>query len=57
MQLDTIKRSLRLGDISSFWMMLRSQAEDDAVLGMQVEGWCRHQNAITGDSSLPKWLR
>lgn len=62
MQLDTIKRSLQPDVISSFWTMLQelqSQAENDndVWLKVQVEGWYRQWNAITGDDSLPKWLR
>ena len=55
MNLNTIAKSLQPDVISSFWAMLqelRSQADgnDDRVLKVQVEGWYRQWNAMTGDN-------
>ena len=60
MNLNTIAKSLQPDVISSFWAMLqelRSQADgnDDRVLKVQVEGWYRQWNAMTGDNKTVTW--
>jgi acyl carrier protein len=60
MNLNTITKSLQPDVISSFWTMLqelRSQADgnDDRVLKVQVEGWYRQWNTMTGDNKTVTW--
>ena len=60
LELNTIKRSMQPDVISSFWTMLqelRSKAdnEDDTLLKVQVEGWYRQWNRMTGDDKAPNW--
>jgi acyl carrier protein len=59
-QLTTIPKRMQPDVISSFWSMLgelRTQAnnDDDRVLKVQVEGWYRQWNAMTGDNREPNW--
>ena len=61
MQLDTIAKPHQADVIASFWAMMReleSQAdnEKDAVLHVQVEGYYRLWNRMTGDNKQPIWL-
>ena len=61
MQTDTISKNLQQDVIASFWMMmqeLRTHAENmnDPILKMQVEGWYRQWNEITGDTKVPDWV-
>jgi acyl carrier protein len=60
MQLTTIPKRMQPDVISSFWTMLselRSQADsdDDTVLKVQVEGWYRQWNEMTGDNKTACW--
>lgn len=60
MNLTTIPKRMQPDVISSFWSMLgelRTQADndDDRTLKVQVEGWYRQWNEMTGDNKEPKW--
>jgi hypothetical protein len=60
-ELNKIKPSMHKDVISSFWTMmteLESQAhnQNDRVLMVQVEGWFRQWNRMTGDSKRPRWF-
>lgn len=48
--------------VDSHWTMmmeLESQAfsNDDRVLMVQVEGWFRQWNELTGDNRQPRWVK
>lgn len=60
LELNTIKRSMQPDVISSFWTMLqelrgKANDDDDRVLKVQVEGWYRQWNSMTGDNKTPEW--
>jgi acyl carrier protein len=60
MELNTIPKRMQPDVISSFWTMLgelRSQADnnDDTILKVQVEGWYRQWNEMTGDNKTACW--
>ncbi len=62
LELHKIKRSMHHDIISSFWTMLRECEEKainegSAVLKVQVEGWYRQWNRMTGDNKKPQWLK
>jgi acyl carrier protein len=62
MNLTTIAESLQPDVISSFWTMLQecrtnADCNDDRVLRIQVEGWYRQWNAMTGDNKTVSWSR
>lgn len=59
LELNKIKRSMHADIIASFWMMLR-ELEEKADYGsqldkVQVEGWYRQWNRMTGDDKVPRW--
>ena len=48
--------------VDSHWTMmmeLESQAfsDDDRVLKVQVEGWFRQWNELTGENRQPRWVK
>lgn len=58
--LNPIPKKMHADVISSYWIMLReleSKAEDgnDQILMVQVEGFYRLWNKMTGDNKLPRW--
>jgi hypothetical protein len=60
LELHKIKRSMHHDVLHSFWMMLcecenSAQTNNDAVLKVQVEGWIKQWNRMTGDTKKPKW--
>lgn len=60
LELNTIKRSMQPDVVSSFWTMLqelrgKANDDDDRVLKVQVEGWYRQWNRMTGDNKTPEW--
>jgi hypothetical protein len=62
MQLKTIPKGMQEDVIASFWYMLReleSKAEDnrDGILMIQVEGFYRQWNAMTGDNKSPRRMK
>lgn len=62
MQLETIAPELHKDVIASFWMMLgelesQANSDRDPILQVQVEGWYRQWNTMTGDNKHPRWSR
>ena len=60
-QLENIPRSMHRDVIHSYWTMmmeLMSQADnqEDTVLKVQVEGYFRQWNRMTGSNDKPKWM-
>lgn len=58
--LNPIPKKMQADVISSYWTMLReleSKAEDsnDRILMVQVEGFYRLWNKMTGDNKSPRW--
>mgnify|MGYP000432074084 CR=1 FL=1 len=62
MQLEKIPAKMHKDVIGSFWYMMReleTVAEDnsDGILMIQVEGFYRQWNEMTGDNKSPRWIK
>lgn len=62
LELHKIKRSMHHDIIHSFWIMMRecestANNNDDRVLKVQVEGWYKQWNRMTGDDKKPAWMK
>ena len=60
LQHNSIPKKMHADVIGSYWIMLReleSKAEDanDRILMIQVEGFYRQWNEMTGDNKSPRW--